>query len=75
MDGFTSRARPRALLKLWQTQAAGRVYRSTLTALSVRKYRADQAFHFQFTISGEARPAGMRTGYVDSLHMRGLVLV
>ena len=43
MDGFTPRARPRALLKLWQTQAAGRrcVYRSALTALSIRGDRAD----------------------------------
>ena len=34
-----------------------------LTALSVWGDRAKQGFHFQFSISEEARPAGMRTGY------------
>ena len=36
-----------------------------LTALSVWGDRAEQGFHFQFSISEEARPAGMRTGYVQ----------
>ena len=34
-----------------------------LTALSICGDRAEQGFHFQFSISEEARPAGMRTGY------------
>ena len=35
-----------------------------LTALSVWGDRAEQGFLFQFSISEEARPAGMRTSYV-----------